>query len=60
MELDFENEGKNSERCQKDLKHLPYIYVPKVHWDKTSKVSNTGAFTHACLEIRSKFQIPYC
>ena len=53
MELDFENEGKNSERCQKDLKHLPYIYVPKVHWDKTSKVSNTGAFTHACLEIRS-------
>ena len=39
QELDFINEGENSERCQKDLKHLKYVYVPKVDWEKTSKVS---------------------
>lgn len=38
QELDFVNEGKNSERCQSDLSHLKYVYVPKVHWDKTSTV----------------------
>ena len=37
-ELDFINEGHNSERCYKDLQHFPYIHVPKVHWDKTTKV----------------------
>ncbi|XP_065828511.1 uncharacterized aarF domain-containing protein kinase 5-like isoform X2 [Oscarella lobularis] len=37
LELDFENEGRNAERCQKDLSHLPYVIVPKIHWDKTSK-----------------------
>ncbi|XP_050396055.1 uncharacterized aarF domain-containing protein kinase 5 isoform X2 [Patella vulgata] len=36
-ELDFENEGKNGEMCGRDLKHLSYIYVPKVHWNKTTK-----------------------
>ena len=40
-ELDFENEGKNGERCYKELKHLKYIYVPKIFWDKTTKVSNS-------------------
>ena len=39
QELDFVNEGRNSEKCQSDLKHLDYLYVPKVHWDKTSTVS---------------------
>ena len=39
QELDFINEGSNSERCQEDLKHLGYVYVPKVDWDKTSTVS---------------------
>ncbi|XP_059485051.1 uncharacterized aarF domain-containing protein kinase 5 isoform X3 [Neocloeon triangulifer] len=39
QELDFLHEGKNSERCAKDLKHLPFVYVPKVHWDlSTSRV----------------------
>lgn len=38
QELDFVNEGKNSERCQRDLSHLKYVYVPKVHWDMTSTV----------------------
>lgn len=37
-ELDFVNEGVNSEKCAKDLKHLKYIYIPKVHWDLTSSV----------------------
>ena len=40
QELDFVNEGQNSERCQRDLQHLGYVYVPQVHWDKTSTVSN--------------------
>ena len=39
QELDFINEGKNSERCQNDLKHLGYVYVPKVLWNLTSTVS---------------------
>lgn len=38
QELDFVNEGLNSEKCAKDLKHLKYIYIPKVHWDLTSSV----------------------
>ncbi|XP_064466978.1 uncharacterized aarF domain-containing protein kinase 5-like isoform X1 [Ornithodoros turicata] len=36
-ELDFVNEGHNMERCASDLKCLPFVYVPKVHWEKTSK-----------------------
>ncbi|KAJ8950623.1 hypothetical protein NQ318_010822 [Aromia moschata] len=36
QELDFINEGLNSERCARDLQHLKYIYVPKVYWDYTS------------------------
>uniref|UniRef100_W5MPK6 AarF domain containing kinase 5 n=1 Tax=Lepisosteus oculatus TaxID=7918 RepID=W5MPK6_LEPOC len=37
QELDFENEGRNSERCAQDLKHFKFIVIPKVYWDKTSK-----------------------
>ncbi|CAG5116393.1 unnamed protein product [Candidula unifasciata] len=37
QELDFENEGRNGERCSKDLGHLKFVYVPKVYWDMTSK-----------------------
>ncbi|KAJ8922110.1 hypothetical protein NQ315_004042, partial [Exocentrus adspersus] len=36
QELDFVNEGQNAERCARDLKHLKYIYVPKVFWEYTS------------------------
>ena len=48
QELDFVNEGKNSERCKRDLNHLGYVYVPKVHWDLTSTVSrmNTAIQLH--------------
>ncbi|XP_048771954.1 uncharacterized aarF domain-containing protein kinase 5-like isoform X3 [Ostrea edulis] len=44
QELDFINEGKNSEKCQRDLSHLKYVYVPKVHWDKTSTRVLTAEF----------------
>jgi hypothetical protein len=40
QELDFENEGRNGERCYRELKPLGYIHVPAIHWDKTSKVSH--------------------
>ena len=38
QELDFINEGQNGERCYRELKHFPFIYVPKILWNKTSKV----------------------
>lgn len=41
QELDFLNEGKNSERCAKDLAGLPYVYIPQVHWNLCSKVGGT-------------------
>ena len=40
QELDFVNEGHNGERCAEELKHLSYVYVPKIHWDLTTKVSH--------------------
>ncbi|KAJ9579951.1 hypothetical protein L9F63_004424, partial [Diploptera punctata] len=36
QELDFINEGKNGERCAKELSKFPFIYVPKVLWNFTS------------------------
>lgn len=36
-ELDFVHEAGNMERCARDLAHLPYVSVPGVHWNKTSK-----------------------
>ncbi|XP_046361231.2 uncharacterized aarF domain-containing protein kinase 5-like isoform X1 [Haliotis rufescens] len=48
QELDFVNEGGNGERCQKDLQHLKYVYVPKVHWDKTSKRVLTAEYIDGC------------
>ncbi|XP_046391458.1 uncharacterized aarF domain-containing protein kinase 5 isoform X2 [Ischnura elegans] len=44
QELDFFNEGKNSEICSKDLAHFPFVYVPKVLWEKTSKRVLTTEF----------------
>uniref|UniRef100_A0A5F8H547 AarF domain containing kinase 5 n=1 Tax=Monodelphis domestica TaxID=13616 RepID=A0A5F8H547_MONDO len=40
QELDFENEGRNSERCAQDLKDFHYVVVPRVHWNKSSKTSS--------------------
>nr|XP_018899359.1 PREDICTED: uncharacterized aarF domain-containing protein kinase 5 [Bemisia tabaci] len=35
-ELDFLNEGRNAERCAKELAHLPFVYVPEVLWNLSS------------------------
>ncbi|XP_055351368.1 uncharacterized aarF domain-containing protein kinase 5-like isoform X2 [Paramacrobiotus metropolitanus] len=48
MELDFVNEGRNSEKCARDLSHLPFLYVPKVLWQLTSdRVLTTEFIDHA-------------
>ncbi|XP_035961733.1 putative aarF domain-containing protein kinase 5 isoform X2 [Halichoerus grypus] len=39
QELDFENEGRNAERCARELQHFRYIVVPRVHWDTSSKIA---------------------
>lgn len=42
-ELDFCNEGKNSERASKDLEGEKNLYIPKVLWDITStRILTTG------------------
>ncbi|KAM4822184.1 putative aarF domain-containing protein kinase 5 isoform X2 [Urocitellus parryii] len=48
QELDFENEGHNAERCAEELKHFPYVTVPRVHWDKCSKRVLTADFCEGC------------
>ncbi|XP_051015777.1 uncharacterized aarF domain-containing protein kinase 5 isoform X2 [Acomys russatus] len=44
QELDFENEGRNAERCARELKHFHYIVVPRVYWERTSKRVLTADF----------------
>lgn len=34
-ELNFLNEGLNSEKCAHQLKDLSYVHVPKVYWNLT-------------------------
>ncbi|XP_059412765.1 uncharacterized aarF domain-containing protein kinase 5 isoform X3 [Carassius carassius] len=48
QELDFENEGRNSERCAEELKHFKFVVVPKVFWDLTSKRVLTAEFCPGC------------
>lgn len=48
-ELDFINEGQNSERCAKELSALSYVYVPKVAWDLTSKVKINNYLLIDCI-----------
>ena len=43
-ELDFEAEAGNSRRCAEELKHLPYLYVPKVIESHSSKRILTTEF----------------
>ena len=38
QELDFENEGRNAERCARELQHFRHVVVPRVHWGTSSKV----------------------
>ncbi|XP_002068585.3 uncharacterized aarF domain-containing protein kinase 5 [Drosophila willistoni] len=35
QELNFIQEGKNAERCAKDLKKFDFVRVPQVHWSHT-------------------------
>ncbi|EDV39312.1 uncharacterized protein Dana_GF25249 [Drosophila ananassae] len=35
QELNFEQEGRNAERCAADMKKFDYVHVPKVHWSHT-------------------------
>ncbi|KAM9386016.1 putative aarF domain-containing protein kinase 5 [Pholidichthys leucotaenia] len=48
QELDFENEGRNSERCAAELKHFKFIVVPKVFWEQTSQRVLTAEFCDGC------------
>lgn len=47
QELDFLNEGKNAEKCATDLKRLPFVHVPKVNWNLTTKRILTTEFIDA-------------
>ncbi|XP_044149636.1 uncharacterized aarF domain-containing protein kinase 5 isoform X1 [Bufo gargarizans] len=48
QELDFENEGRNAERCAQDLRKLPYVLIPRVYWDYTSKRVLTADYCEGC------------
>ncbi|XP_077395468.1 aarF domain-containing protein kinase 1 isoform X1 [Festucalex cinctus] len=37
LELDFLNEGHNSEMISKKLSHLTFLKVPAIHWDLSTK-----------------------
>lgn len=43
-ELDFINEGRNQERCAKDLMFLPYVHIPKVYWHLCTERILTAEF----------------
>uniref|UniRef100_A0A8C3LNB8 AarF domain containing kinase 5 n=1 Tax=Chrysolophus pictus TaxID=9089 RepID=A0A8C3LNB8_CHRPC len=48
QELDFEHEGRNAERCARDLKHFGFVVVPRVHWELCSKRVLTADFCDGC------------
>ncbi|XP_037353630.1 LOW QUALITY PROTEIN: uncharacterized aarF domain-containing protein kinase 5 [Talpa occidentalis] len=48
QELDFEMEGRNAERCARELQHLSYVVVPRVYWDMSSKRVLTAEFCEGC------------
>lgn len=35
---DFFHEARNAERSRESLKHLDYVYIPKVYWELSKKV----------------------
>lgn len=37
LELDFLNEGQNAEKVAKMLAHFPFLKVPKIYWDLSTK-----------------------
>ncbi|KAK6627329.1 hypothetical protein RUM44_009806 [Polyplax serrata] len=46
QELDFINEGKNSEKCSSQLSKFKFVYVPKVYWNLSSERVLTTEFIH--------------
>lgn len=46
QELDFINEGQNMERCALELAHLPFVHVPKVYWNLSTKRILTAEYIH--------------
>ena len=36
-ELDYENEGRNADRIANQVKKDSTIYIPEIHWDRTTK-----------------------
>ncbi|XP_078282020.1 putative aarF domain-containing protein kinase 5 [Rhinoraja longicauda] len=48
QELDFENEGRNAERCAQDLSHFKFLVIPKVYWKHTSKRILTADYCEGC------------
>ena len=42
--MDFINEANNSKRCYNELKHLKFVYVPKVYDNLTTKVKKNRIF----------------
>lgn len=38
QELDFEIEARNSERCAQELARFHFVVIPRVYWEKSSKV----------------------
>jgi len=36
-EIDYENEGRNAERFANDFKDIPWVKVPKIYWEFTSR-----------------------
>jgi aarF domain-containing kinase len=46
QELDFINEGRNSERCAKELSKFSFIYVPRVLWNLSTKVLCSHFYLH--------------
>ncbi|XP_071327261.1 aarF domain-containing protein kinase 1 isoform X1 [Trachinotus anak] len=37
LELDFLNEGRNAEKVANMLAHYPFLKIPMIHWDLSSK-----------------------
>ncbi|XP_055920396.1 uncharacterized aarF domain-containing protein kinase 5 [Eupeodes corollae] len=37
QELNFIEEGKNSEKCAKDLQKFNFVHIPKVYWNHTKE-----------------------
>lgn len=48
QELDFENEGRNLERCAKDLSSLPFVYLPRINWKLTNKRILVAEWINGC------------